>query len=230
MFFPQRITGIKPTDRVLDIGPGADPHPRADVLLEMAFGDANEYANQFGHNRKLVTDKPVIFYDGITFPFADKEFDYVICSHVLEHVPDVQRFLSEMFRVGNRGYCEYPLAYYDLVYNINAHLNFLKFSEGRLLHMKKAASQLDTFKPLHVLLFKTMAMGHTKLLEDLPHLFFEGVQWEEPFAAVQVDRIELLCHTDLAIPVRPEVPLDSYGAKRLLQALGTILKRRAGLR
>ena len=74
MFFPQRITGIKPTDRVLDIGPGADPHPRSNVLLEMAFADEAEYANQFGHGRKLETDKQVVLYDGTTFPVADGEF------------------------------------------------------------------------------------------------------------------------------------------------------------
>ena len=132
MFFPHRITGIQEGHRVLEIGPGADPHPRSDVLLEMAFDDPAEYAKQFGHARPLETAKELVFYDGITFPFADGSFDYVICSHVLEHVPDVPHFLSEIFRVAKRGYFEYPLCYYELVYNIGAHVNYVKLTDGTL--------------------------------------------------------------------------------------------------
>ena len=229
MFFPQRITGIKPTDRVLDIGPGADPHPRSNVLLEMAFADEAEYANQFGHGRKLETDKQLVLYDGTTFPFADGEFDYVICTHVVEHVPNLEHFLSEVFRVGKRGYFEYPLAYYDLIYNINAHVNFVKRGDGTLRYMKKSASHLAEFKPLQALLLETMEKGHTKLIDDLPDLFMEGFQWEAPFACQQVHSLAEVCHTDYRIPERKTVPLDSHGAKQLVQALLKVAGRRMGL-
>ena len=32
-------------------------------------------------------------------PFADNEFDTVVCTHVLEHIPDVHRALAELRRV-----------------------------------------------------------------------------------------------------------------------------------
>jgi SAM-dependent methyltransferase len=41
-------------------------------------------------------------------PFKDKEFDYVICSHVLEHVPDPFKLKAEIERVGKAGYIELP--------------------------------------------------------------------------------------------------------------------------
>ena len=44
MFFQDRIKNILPTDRVLEIGPGADPHPRSNVLLEKKFGTEEEYS------------------------------------------------------------------------------------------------------------------------------------------------------------------------------------------
>lgn len=33
------------------------------------------------------------------YPFSDSEFDEVLCRHVVEHVPDVLRFVSELHRI-----------------------------------------------------------------------------------------------------------------------------------
>ena len=41
-------------------------------------------------------------------PFKDKEFDYVILSHVLEHVPNIFEFTKEVERVAKAGYIELP--------------------------------------------------------------------------------------------------------------------------
>jgi len=44
-------------------------------------------------------------------PFDDNQYDLVICSHVLEHVPNISQFLSELLRVGRLVYIEVPLDY-----------------------------------------------------------------------------------------------------------------------
>ena len=36
-------------------------------------------------------------------PFDEQHFDLVICNHVLEHVPDMQKCMSEIYRVLKRG-------------------------------------------------------------------------------------------------------------------------------
>ena len=41
-------------------------------------------------------------------PFKDKEFDYVILSHVMEHVPNLLEFKDEIIRVAKAGYIELP--------------------------------------------------------------------------------------------------------------------------
>lgn len=117
MFFPERIRSIRNTDRVLEIGPGGTPHFRADVFLEVRYDDPNVALRQRGNTPPLRTIKPVVFYDGIRFPFRDEAFDYVICSHVLEHIEDVSIFLEEVQRVARRGYLEFPTIYYEFIYN-----------------------------------------------------------------------------------------------------------------
>lgn len=46
--------------------------------------------------------------DGENLPVGDKEFDYIICSHVIEHVENPEKFVRELSRVANRGYIEAP--------------------------------------------------------------------------------------------------------------------------
>lgn len=219
MFFPERITRIEEGHRVLEIGPGADPHPRSDVLLEMAFDDPEEYHRQFGHDRPLETDKDLVLYDGRTFPFPDGAFDYVICSHVLEHVPDVEHFVSECCRVGRRGYFEYPLCYYEYLFNIEAHLNCIKLQDGVLHFLKKAETPLDAFRPVQALLFESLTKGYTRTVNELLPFIMEGFQWEAPLAVKQVHTLDAVCHRDAVLPVAAEKPLHTYGPRRLLREL-----------
>jgi|SRR3954468_22518262 len=205
MFFQDRIKNIKPTDKVLEIGPGADPYVRSNVLLEKKFGSEDEYASQFGGNQKLVTDKPVIFYEGDKFPFADNEFDYVICSHVLEHVENIEVFLSEIFRVAGKGYFEYPLIYYDYLYNFDVHVNFLKYDQGCLKYMKKKNSSLNEFKPVQEFFHQSQLKGHDQIVSNLITLFMEGFEWEKSFRIKEVNNIKEVCHGQVIISsVKPE--------------------------
>ncbi len=41
-------------------------------------------------------------------PFKDKEFDYVILSHVMEHIPNLIEFKNEVERIAKAGYIELP--------------------------------------------------------------------------------------------------------------------------
>lgn len=93
------------TWRVLDIGSGHNPHPRANVLLDRYYLDDLERS---GQAIVLPAGKPFVVADACAMPFQDQSFDFVICSHVAEHIEDVPGFCAELNRVARRGYLETP--------------------------------------------------------------------------------------------------------------------------
>ena len=136
MFFHERIKSIKKSDKVLEVGPGNTPFYRADVLLEKIFEDENEALLQAGGTEKKDLKKEIIYYKEDLFPFKDNEFDYVICSHVLEHIPikDIPLFIVELNRVANRGYVEIPLYNFEFIANLKYHLNLIYIDNSSTIH------------------------------------------------------------------------------------------------
>jgi SAM-dependent methyltransferase len=194
MFFEQRIQSIKKQDRVLEIGPGATPFWRSDVFLEKKYASKQEYIAQTGHVGELHTDKKVVFYEGDIFPFEDNEFDYVICSHVLEHVENPDLFLKEIQRVGKRGYLEFPTLYYDFLYNFPEHPMLLNYKNNIIQWMPKSASGFNQYKNVQAFFYRTCELEYYSLINDLKQYFFQGFEWEGSIASQQVECIEDLCY------------------------------------
>jgi SAM-dependent methyltransferase len=206
MFFRERITAIHPHDRVLEIGPGASPHPRSNAFLELKFNTDQERISQRGNvvQEPRFGSRPVHFYDGRKFPFEDGQFDYVICSHVIEHVVDPVDFLNEIFRVGTgRGYLEYPLITYEYLYDFDVHLHFIKFDfEQRVLrYLPKRDTVFPEFSVVSALFNKTLVHGWDELCAANKKLFFEGVEFSQPFAVEKTCELEkLLPDQSLIVP------------------------------
>tara|TARA_A100001015_G_C14908839_1_gene679553 strand:- start:162 stop:815 length:654 start_codon:yes stop_codon:yes gene_type:complete len=68
------------------------------------FADIIDYTNDFSKKNLKFT----LIYPDQKLPFDDKEFDYVVLSHVLEHVPNIKEFTSELERIAKAGYIELP--------------------------------------------------------------------------------------------------------------------------
>lgn len=136
MFFPTRIKSINKNDRVLEVGPGNNPFYRSDVLLEKKYEDEETAYKQAGSVEKKTIKKEIVYYDGGAFPFKDKEFDYVICSHVLEHIPvsELELFISELTRVAYKGYVEFPLYRFELIADIEQHVNLINIDENNKIY------------------------------------------------------------------------------------------------
>ena len=106
-FYRRRIAiPVDSSGLVLDVGSGDRPHWRADVLVDR-YPDATHAGQRSGSRTARVT-RPLFDAEAAAMPFADAAFDYVVCSHVLEHVVDPGAVIDEMCRVGKAGYIEVP--------------------------------------------------------------------------------------------------------------------------
>jgi len=105
--------------KILDIGCGYTAHKKAKVICDV------QNLSEFYKDRKFVklNDKKL--------PFDDKEFDFVITSHVIEHVEDVIFFIKELQRISVKGYIELPTILEDnLVFeNKNDHIWQMEFDD-----------------------------------------------------------------------------------------------------
>ena len=68
-------------------------------ILDVGCGQ-NKYPGAIGIDSNPRTNADVIHDLGVLpYPFPDDEFDLIICRHVIEHVPDVMSFVSELHRI-----------------------------------------------------------------------------------------------------------------------------------
>lgn len=84
---PQIDAEVKQLQKILDVGCGQNKFPGALGI------DSNVRSHA-----DLIHDLGVLPY-----PFAENEFDLIICRHVIEHVPDVLAFVSELHRITKPG-------------------------------------------------------------------------------------------------------------------------------
>jgi 2-polyprenyl-3-methyl-5-hydroxy-6-metoxy-1,4-benzoquinol methylase len=204
MFFPERIKSISPGDKVLEIGPGGTPHPRSDVLLEKVFINPNEAEGQRGYTPALNDTSKVVYYEGGAFPFQDKQFDYIICSHVLEHVEDVDYFLSEITRVGSKGYLEFPTIYYDYIYNFPEHTTVIFHKNEIIYWMHKSETALEKFVNVQKLFYESLKSGHTALIESLKSSMFQGFEWFENIKTEKANSINDVTFDVSDIVIKPK--------------------------
>ncbi len=145
-------------------------------ILDIGCGySANEFATTICDVQDLsdfYKEKNFIKLENKSLPFKDNEFDFVIASHVLEHVEDFKFFIKELERVSKKGYIELPTKLEDnLVFeNKKDHLWHMDFNDvdSKLI----ISNKLQFVEPI-----LTVSMAH-KLRKNFKSSFILELYWE----------------------------------------------------
>ena len=107
----------------LDVGSGVNPLMAAHVLCDVVKKCVSRKDRRGRVCSPLLTyGKPFVQCDAHFLPFKDKAFDFVHCSHVLEHLEDPKKAYRELKRVGKSGYIETPTWLQEIFfYSLRAH-------------------------------------------------------------------------------------------------------------
>lgn len=102
---------LKPHEIVLDIGGWDKPFNRANYVLDIHPFKTKGFHGSQGGSKEFFNKKTWIIHDVNSkdrLPFGDNQFDFVICSHILEDIRDPIWLCSEIMRIGKAGYIEVP--------------------------------------------------------------------------------------------------------------------------
>lgn len=221
-------------DRVLEIGPGHNPFYRANVILEK-FIDTNYH--RCGDVKVYPYQK---FYhaDGARLPFEDKEFDYIYCSNVLEHVDDPAAFLEELSRVGKRGYIETPSLTGEHMFPKQSHKWCSIDIDGKIVMFEKAnlpgnygndyGEAMLNYLPFQSLPFRLMQYTETQFsfvrYEWEDHIDYEVNPDNEEYRALFMNKWDRKM-TERMFP--PRSKMHEFG--RTLHALWLVMKETMGI-
>ena len=205
------MLNIKPTDRVLEIGSGNRPRKRSDVLCDKFIEDNTERS---GGDNVVIDARPFVVADVLALPFKDKSFDYVITSHILEHVDDPYKFISELSRVAKAGYIETPSEISEKMFGWSFHKWIVRF-EGDTIVMRARTGNSpfgDYFHGMyaHDLNFAEFVDSH---FED----FYVQCEWE--------NTIKLRVEQDASTDVNFNREMRAVSTKTAVNSLGLYLFR-----
>ncbi|MEO5953040.1 MAG: methyltransferase domain-containing protein [Chloroflexia bacterium] len=181
---------IGDNDLVLDVGSGHNPNPRSDILCDRYIEDDTERGGS------IKVDRPLIVADAHNLPFKDGAFDYVIASHIIEHMDDPVRFCSELQRVAKRGFIASPTELAEHMFYWTFHKWYVnKVNNKLILHPKVNVPNIfgDLFHYLY-----EYNPWYARFHRSLPDMFWMEYEWNAKI------NIEITDHSPLVLD-DPEV-------------------------
>ena len=208
---------VKKEDLVLEIGSGASPYFRSNVLC-----DAFE-SNHHRQNRSLVVDRPLILGYAENLPFKDNSFDFIIASHVLEHSDDPALFISEIQRVGKAGYIEVPDAFMERLTGYPEHTLEITEKNSELIIRKKIARIQD--KELERLFHNKARLVMPELFSKYPFNFHVRLYWSRDTGGIKYK----ILNPNFSLKKRwnraPKIPKNSQERRRVRAYLNSRVLR-----
>lgn len=174
-FFSWRGIPVNRQELVIDIGSGDNPNIRADILCDLYLQSNDERSGRLGI---WIDERPFVLCDIHALPFRDKVFDYVVCSHLLEHVEDPRKAVGELTRVGKRGRVETPSKLMETIYGWPFHRwRVSRGGDGRLIFEGKDSSTNGLFSDEI-----KKSREFEELVSKFPSEFLVRFEWEGAFS------------------------------------------------
>lgn len=134
--------------RVVDLGCGPNPHPAATAVVEPYLEPVSRFSGSvapatFAARGVRLVQQPM----DSDLPFGDKEFDFAICSHAIEHVEDPGKACAEMIRIAKAGLIAAPSLFADLLFGRPYHRWLVVDRGGVLYFFRKRPEEDRPFGP-----------------------------------------------------------------------------------
>ena len=157
--------------RVLDIGcyTGSLISDLSQTGFSDVYGvDVDSHAVVRGQKLYPALEARITSYDGVTLPFAEATIDVVTMFDVLEHIPNVEKFLSQqvqrVLKPGGTLVFQTPNKYTNIPWEILIHKSFTKY---RSYHMS-----LQSYHSLKLLL-QTAGFQDIEIVKrDMMHPYY----------------------------------------------------------
>ena len=98
----QQLKALPESSKILDAGAGEmryKPYCKHLSYTAQDFGEYNGTDDGHGFHKKWDTSGIDVKCDICDMPFQENEFDAVLCTEVLEHVPQAEQAVAELIRV-----------------------------------------------------------------------------------------------------------------------------------
>ena len=126
--------------QVVDLGCGANPHPKATVAVDAFIDPLHRGLGQGPQIDLDIFQKKGIRFVHATIddlPFPDKEFDFAYSHHAFEHLPDPKKACAEICRIAKSGAIITPSVFAEYVFGRPYHLWFVTARGNRLVFIRK---------------------------------------------------------------------------------------------
>lgn len=180
---------IHPRERVLDIGSGGWPFRMATHIADMHVAETSHRVETLERDKR-----PFVAADICNMPYADQSFDFVFCSHVLEHLDDPGKAIREIQRVGRRGYIEVPSRLSDVMMNFTHLANHHRWHGlrlGKTLVLiewqdeeRRSMGTSDFYSKVQ----SSFQNPFQSFMERNWDMFFVGLKWEKEIGFIVIDK------------------------------------------
>jgi len=179
---------IQASDRVLDVGCGGWPFKHATHL-------ADKYPETTTHRTESLARDHRPFYevDIEKLSFPDKSFDFVFCSHVLEHTENPGCAMRELCRVAKRGYVEVPTRLSDVMFNFTRLPNHHKWhglvvKDTVILIEWSDSERRELGNEFYAELQSSYSNNFQDFFTRNRDLFFASLRWNADFNFLVIDK------------------------------------------